>query len=1104
MQQGSEARSSGRKEWRRAAVAMGVTAAVAGAMLVTAVPASAATVTVTAQMGTPVDYPLIKSKFALYNSCLVPVERYDRDLNLIGELNTDSLRIDGGLGGDPNCGYVNDPVGGTPGALTYDWSEVDRWVRNLNERAVTPYFSYSYQPPPLQIGGDWRSRPSDGAAYQSMVSTVADHFDQSGLGVGYHEIWNEPDFGTTFFTGTRDEYFDMYRRGVTGIRAGDPDAVVGGLSSAYRTAWTTPFLDYVTANNLPLDFVSFHQYPSDASQEPAAIASYVNHFVTAMAGRSRFHTTELHLNEYNSYPINYPQGGTQDKYALASSLLRDYKAALALPSLDKLSWAQFMDSGMGNYSGMVTIDGHRKAVFNAAKIYGDMPADRRALTISGATGVDGLASTDEHESAVVLWNQSGSSHTINLTFSGVPFATGNLRVYRIDANNASYGDNTATEDLRATESYLNVATAGRTWTGTLPNNAVVYLKFDDGTGIDGNARVENGTVVRTLSYRPDRTKSSYADFDPTTWTAYLGMASETWADEEVGATVDGLPARLNFQTRIDGTLQKLDANSCACVRLDYQVGSGYTKSVLFHGPYNGSADLYDAARTAPMPWGTQAQPTQVVAVSNLAQFAVDTAAYAPTGWTGRAQVTFMLQNAGPGARMTTKVTNGAVATWGFDEASGTTAVDRSGSGNNGTISNGTRAAGVTGSALTFNGSTTSVTAGTMPAANFGAGSYSVSTWFKTTGTAFQRILSKGNYGNTNGYLLAAHNGALTFAMGAGGVQSESVAVNTRAGFNDGRWHHVAVAVDGSADSLRIYVDGVVQGLTVGAGYCGTAQGAAVSTSGCDAVASSTDPLTIGSYNGSTEFFNGSLDTVRLDSRALSATDVAVMAGQGSRPVGRWTFDEGTGPRARDTSGRADHGTVTGGTWATGQLGGALTLNGTSGSVDIGNVAAADFGTGSFTIATWFKTTGTAFQRIISKGNYGNTNGYLLASSGGTIVLAVGAGGSQAQSIGLNTTAGLNNGQWHHVAAVVDRTANTVTVYVDGVRSTLAVGSGYCGSSSGTTVSIAGCGVNATSIARLTVGSYNGTTEFFAGSVDDTRLYPRAVTAGEIAGIMAGR
>lgn len=1069
-------------------------------------PASAATVTVTANMATPVDYPLVKNKFGLYNSCLVPESRYNRDLNLINELNTDSLRIDGGLGGDPNCGYINDPVGGSASALTYDWSEVDPWVDNLNSRSVTPYFSYGYQPAPLQVGGDWRSKPSSLPAWKGMLDTFANHFDQTDRPVGYHEIWNEPDFGTTFFTGTQSDYFNMYREGVRGIRQGDPDAVVGGLSSAYRTDWITPFLDYVDTNDLPLDLLSFHQYPGNASDEPAAIVSYLNEFKTRLAGRSRFHTTELHLNEYNSYPINYPQGGTQDKFGLASSLLRDYKAVLAQPSLDKVSWAQFMDSGLGNFSGMVTIDGQRKAVYNAAKIYGEMPADRRSLSITGASGVEGLASTDAHRSGVVLWNRSGASHTINLAFSGVPFQTGTLRVFRIDSNNASFGDNNATEDLSPTEVYANVATSGRTWSGTIPNGAVVYLRFDDASGIDSNQVVANGDIVRTHSYRPDRSKASYADFDPKTWTAYLGMATETWADEEVGVTIDGTPNRLNIQTRIDGTLQQLDANSCACFRIDYQVGNSYTKGVLFHGPYNGSADLYNAARTAPTPWGTGAAPNQVVAVPNLASVAIDVAAYAPTGWTGRTHLSFLLQNAGVGTRMTSNVINSAVGIWGFDESAGVTAIDTSGSGNAGTITSGTRSAGVTGSSLVLNGTTTSVNAGSSGSLNFGSGSFTASTWFKTTGTSFQRLLSKGNYGNTNGYLLATHNGALTFAVGANGVQANSVAINTPSGLNDNRWHHVAVAVDGATDTIRIYVDGVQQALTLGVGYCGSVSGAVASTVGCgSASASSTDALRIGSYNGTAEFFAGAIDDVRLYQGAMSAAGVRALSGLGSNPVSRWTFDDGSGEWAADALERRNHGHVSGGSWVTGTVGGALSLNGSSSTVDVGNVSPANFAKGSFSVATWFKTTGTAFQRLVSKGNYGNTDGYLLATHNGALTFAIGAGGNQSQSVGLNTPAGLNDGNWHHVLVAVDRASNTLKVYVDGVAKTLTIGSGFCGTSSGTTANLSAClAVTATSNGRLTIGSYNNTSERFTGSIDDLRLYSRAVAASDLPGIIAGR
>src|SRR5699024_8445420 len=134
------------------------------------------------------------------------------------------------------------------------------------------------------------------------------------------------------------------------------------------------------------------------------------------------------------------------------------------------------------------------------------------------------------------------------------------------------------------------------------------------------------------------------------------------------------------------------------------------------------------------------------------------------------------------------------------------------------------------------------------------------------------------------------------------------------------------------ESVRIYLDGVPERLALESGYCGQAQDDRVSTTGCSAVASSTDPLTVGSYAGTAEFFDGSLDEVRLAARPLDTHDLIPLVGQGARPVGRWTFDEGTGLRAHDATERTNHGTITGGTWAVGQVGAALTLDGTTGSV----------------------------------------------------------------------------------------------------------------------------------------------------------------------------
>jgi len=391
----------------------------------------AASVTVTANFATEVDYPLSKTKFAVYNSCIVPIAQYNRDINFINEIKPDSLRIDGALGGLTLCGIAQNVVSGMLPVLQYNFASLDQLATLLNQRNVLPYWSYSYQPVPLQpAGGDGRSPPSDLNAWRQVLQTYASHFRQTGNPVGYHEIWNEPDLPSDiFFTGSQADYHSMYNAGVQGLRQGDPDAHVGGLSSAYETSWIQPYLDYVSQNNLPRDFISIHLYPrTGLNGNPGEINAYLNTVKGYLAGRSTFNTTELHLNEYNSYPIDYPQGGVQDKVGLASSLLRDYQYFLSQPYLDKVHWAQFMDSGQGNYSGMVTIGGRRKAVFNAAKIYAVLPVDRRQVSITGASGVAGLAGVDGHEAGLVLWNRSGTSHNLSVNLNNIPFSQGTLRV----------------------------------------------------------------------------------------------------------------------------------------------------------------------------------------------------------------------------------------------------------------------------------------------------------------------------------------------------------------------------------------------------------------------------------------------------------------------------------------------------------------------------------------------------------------------------------------------------------------------------------------------------------------------------------------------------
>jgi hypothetical protein len=269
------------------------------------------------------------------------------------------------------------------------------------------------------------------------------------------------------------------------------------------------------------------------------------------------------------------------------------------------------------------------------------------VTISGA-GLEAMASSDDHKASMVILNQTNFERRLDVRLNGIPFPKGNIRLYRIDDRHSSWGDG-ANELLTPTETFVNVDTKGWSWTGPIPHQSVIYFEADDATGLSELTPVQIGKIIRVHRYYPARGTTSYADFDRRTWIARLGMTNNQSADQEVGVTVEGLPATLNISMTVEGKLQKLDANSLLGVRLDYMVNGSYEKGVLFHGPHNGT-DLYDRGRTALIPWGTKRQADQVVAVADLASFQIRPSEYAPANWSGRTQMTFTLQNSGPGTR----------------------------------------------------------------------------------------------------------------------------------------------------------------------------------------------------------------------------------------------------------------------------------------------------------------------------------------------------------------------------------------------------------------------------------------------------------------------
>jgi len=226
----------------------------------------------------------------------------------------------------------------------------------------------------------------------------------------------------------------------------------------------------------------------------------------------------------------------------------------------------------------------------------------------------------------------------------------------------------------------------------------------------------------------------------------------------------------------------------------------------------------------------------------------------------------------------------------------------------------------------------------------------------------------------------------------------------------------------------------------------------------------------------------------------------------SSSVGWWKLDETSGLTAADGSGSGNNGTlVNGPTWnpTGGQIGGALAFDGIDDYVNLGTDSSLNFGSSKpFTIAAWVNTTE----------DYGLIVSFRSSTDGGPVIdLSVGyegaaddpgkamvlvrqdgGGGGYAQVIG----GPVKGGTWHHVAAVRG-SGSTIELFLDGVSQGTA-----SGAESGGAITT---NLRAIGSERRWVSDGYGTSDqrYLVGTIDDVRVYNRALSAWEIAALYSG-
>jgi len=118
------------------------------------------------------------------------------------------------------------------------------------------------------------SSPPDPEKYGAIVKHLVMHYN-CGWADGFHhnirywELWNEPDydFDLGFWSGTPEQFYELYAAIAKAVKSVDPMLEVGGPAISVSNdvqPFREGFMDYVCRNKLPLDFFSWHWYGIDS------------------------------------------------------------------------------------------------------------------------------------------------------------------------------------------------------------------------------------------------------------------------------------------------------------------------------------------------------------------------------------------------------------------------------------------------------------------------------------------------------------------------------------------------------------------------------------------------------------------------------------------------------------------------------------------------------------------------------------------------------------------------------------------------------------------------------------------------------------------------
>ena len=155
----------------------------------------------------------------------------------------------------------------------YSFFNADQIFDFLLSIEMKPLVELSFMPLTLSSGGTTVfhyqanvTPPNDYQKWAELITKIVSHWvERYGIEEvreWYFEVWNEPN-QKEFWAGKQADYFKLFKFTIEAIKKVDKKLRVGGPVTS-KNEWITDFVEFCEKNKLSPDFVSTHQYPTDA------------------------------------------------------------------------------------------------------------------------------------------------------------------------------------------------------------------------------------------------------------------------------------------------------------------------------------------------------------------------------------------------------------------------------------------------------------------------------------------------------------------------------------------------------------------------------------------------------------------------------------------------------------------------------------------------------------------------------------------------------------------------------------------------------------------------------------------------------------------------